>query len=98
MRRRRMTRPPEEMKTSAKEGSLMDDCSLKTAILRAASSGLAKRERSAGMSAWSMAQIRGGLSGEDEEGEEEEEETRQEGQERRRSDSPNARVLVMVRR
>ena len=46
-----MLRPPEEMKTSAKEGSLIEDCSLKTAILRMASSSLERRERSAGMSA-----------------------------------------------
>ena len=48
---RRMFRPPEEMKTSAKEGSLIEDCSLKTAILRMASSSLDRRERRAGMSA-----------------------------------------------
>ena len=46
-----MLRPPEDMKTSAKEGSLIEDCNLKTAILRMASSSLERRERSVGMSA-----------------------------------------------
>lgn len=49
-----MTRPPEEMKTSAKAGSLIEDCNLKTAILRMASSSLERRERRAGISAWSI--------------------------------------------
>lgn len=52
-----MTRPPEEMKTSAKEGSLMEDWSLKTAILRIASSSLERRERRAGISAWSILEV-----------------------------------------
>ena len=52
--RRRMLRPPEDMNMSAKEGSLIEDCSLKTAILRMASSSLERRERRAGMSAWSI--------------------------------------------
>lgn len=57
MSRRRMTRPPEEMKTSAKAGSLIEDCSLKTAILRMASSSLERRERRAGISAWSILEV-----------------------------------------
>lgn len=51
IRRRRMLRPPEEINTSAKEGSFIEDCNLKTAILRIASSSLWRRERRAGMSA-----------------------------------------------
>lgn len=59
--RRKMLSPPEEMNTSAKEGSLIEDWSLKTAILRMASSSLERRDRRAGMSAWSILLIvRGG--------------------------------------
>lgn len=54
IRRRSIIKPPEEMNTSAKEGSFIEDCSLKTAIFRAASSSLANRDSNAGMSAWSM--------------------------------------------
>lgn len=59
-----MVRPPEEMKRSAKEGSLIEDCSLKTAILRRASSSLESRARREGMSAASMMScLRGSISG-----------------------------------
>lgn len=57
MSRRRILRPPEEMNTSAKAGSFIEDCSLKTAILRIASSSLESLERRAGISAWSMVSI-----------------------------------------
>lgn len=49
-----MLRPPEEMNTSAKEGSLIEDCNLNTAIFRNASSSLESLESRAGMSAWSI--------------------------------------------
>lgn len=55
--RRRILSPPEEMKTSANEGSFMEDWSLKTAIFRKASSSLERRERSAGISPWSIVRI-----------------------------------------
>lgn len=49
MRRHRMERPPEEMKASAKEGSLMEDWSLNTAIFRSASSSLDREARRVGI-------------------------------------------------
>ncbi len=47
-------RPPSEMKTSAKDGSPMTDCSLKTAILRTESSLLPRRSTISGMLMFSI--------------------------------------------
>lgn len=52
-----MERPPETMKASAKDGSLMEDWSLKTAILRRASSELEREARREGMEEMSIVRV-----------------------------------------